>query len=149
MMDNSLYEVTHSQDTRLLGKVISIHISSIEPINYQSCDVQTVTIEYEDKIIIAKHVPNKDLGSIHLSQLDKNHNFSAGRQVAIDSSDLITYDHSTYENGELDSVSFLWNDTWLHIFRMEYNLAFTRSSCDLTAEKCWPSASGEPTLMLR
>lgn len=146
-MNNELDQIIHIQEEYLQGRVLSIRISSVLPINCQSCDVQEVILEYEDKTVVATYLTNGELGAIHLTQTDKDLSHIRGRQVVIEPSDIVIYNHSTYENGELDSLSFTWNDTWLHIFRMEYDLAFTRSSFDLTSEEGWPSKNQEPHLM--
>ena len=140
-------EVTHAHDMLFQGNVLSIYLSSITPINNQSCDVQKIYLEYADRVIILEHRANNELGSIYTIQVGKEDFFVAGKQITMNADDTIMYRHSTYENGELDALSFSWNDTWLHIFRMEYDLAVTRSSFDLTSDEGWPSENGEPHLM--
>lgn len=146
-MCNKYYEITHTHDILFQGNILSIYLSSITPVNYQSCDVQKIFLEYSDKIIILQHEANDELGSIHTTQTGKQDSCIDGKQVIIESDDTITYRHSTYENNELDALTFSWNDTWLHIFRMEYDLAITRSSFDLTSKEGWSSKKQEPYLI--
>ena len=140
--------ISRIQESDFLGQVRSIHIQDILPINGQSYDVQDIIIEYEDKVLQLKHVPNGEFGSIHITIQKNEHTQLFGHRIQIEECDQITYDHSTYEDSELDSITFRWNKTWLHIFRLEYDLAITRSSFDLTADSGWPSKEGEPELNL-
>lgn len=149
MMDNSSDEkgkVIHLKEQYLEGQVMSIRATNIVPISSQSCDVQEVWLGYSDKMFRIKHVHKGELGAIEISEMD--HCAAAfGREVSIRMTDSVEYDHSTYEDGELDALTFRWDDTWLHIFRMEYDLAFTRNAFDLTSDNQCPMHSGEPTLV--
>lgn len=146
-MSNKYYAIIHTHDILFQGNILSIYLSSITPVNYQSCDVQKIYLEYADKIIILEHRANGESGSIRAIRAGKQDFYVNGNQMIIESDDTVTYRHSTYENDELDALSFSWNDTWLHIFRTEYDLAITRSSFDLTSENGQPSKKQEPHLI--
>ena len=89
-MCEEYYEVGHVYDALFQGNVLSISLFSISPINYQSCDVQRIYLEYADKMIILEHEPNKEVGSIHTVQAEKTDSLDHGQQIVIKSDDTIT-----------------------------------------------------------
>ena len=134
----------------LSGKVLYMAIAEVgsEQYNYQSCDCDEVIIVMRDRILLAKHEPFGDEGTIGFEVVPAFDEEKYNLRVCPPADGSFEFKKVLYyEDGSIDCIKYRFGDRYVLIFSSWCNLIVTKSLIDLSGEEDAPIPAWDPSVL--
>ncbi len=134
----------------LSGKVLFMAIAEVgsEQHNYQSCDCDEVIIVMRDRILLAKHEPFVDKGTIGFEAVPAFDEGKYNLRVYPPADGSFEFKKVLYyEDGSIDCIKYRFGDRYVLIFSSCCNLIVTKSIIDLSGDEDAPIPAWDPSVL--
>ena len=137
-------------EKNLAGKVLYMAIAEVgsEQYNYQSCDCDEVIIVMRDRILLAKHEPFGDEGTIGFEVVSAFDEEAYNLRINPPADGPFEFKKILYyEDGSIDCIKYRFGDRYVLIFSSWCNLIVTKSLIDLSGEEDAPIPAWDSSVL--